>query len=83
MMSFDVCRKDAVPTFQHKPVVAVITLAFVDVFPHLSVGVSEVRQTSDSSLYLILGVSPETISQVAGLMYRALLTKSKVMLQIE
>ena len=71
MLSFDVRREGTIPTLLRSPIVAVIKFVFIELFPHLPVGASEVHQTSDSSLHLILVASPKTISRVVGLMYQA------------
>lgn len=73
-LTADSLRQEGLPALLWRALLASgLTFLFFEVFPHQSVGVSEVHLILGSTLLLLLGVVPAAIGLAAGLLIQGLL----------
>lgn len=72
--ALELIKKVGASSFALRSVIAtLLVLVFFQVFPHFSVGVSEVHLILGATLFLILGVAPAALGLAAGLMLQGLI----------
>ncbi len=72
-LSYDNIRDNNIVSFFMKAMVStLLVFTFFEVFPHYSVGVSEVHLIMGSTLFLLFGVAPASIGLAVGLFIQGL-----------
>ena len=74
-MAYDTLRKDggAIALAGRSVIAIALVFCFFEIFPHYSVGISEVHFILGSTLYLIFGAGPAAIGLGAGLLLQGVL----------